>query len=122
MTSNSTTPGNPATLKIRFPFKGGFYAFQPDQIIRLEADSNYTFIHVRDRKPILMAKVLSAYESLLAPFGFIRTHRSHLVNSLHINAVDHSGQIIMDDNSVAELSRRKRKTVYRMLIQNDSAA
>jgi len=122
MSSNHTTPGVHAAPPLEFPFKGGIHSFQPDQIIRLEADSNYTFIHVRDHKPILMAKVLSAYESMLSPFGFIRTHRSHLVNSMYICTVDDDGHIIMADNSIAGLSRRKRKTLSGAMMHSITAA
>ena len=107
---------------LRFHIRNGAHCFQPDQIIRLEADSNYTFIYLRDHKPILMAKVLSAYESLLSPFGFIRTHRSHLVNSMYISTVDGNGHIIMADNSIVCLSRRKRKSLFATLIQNTLTA
>lgn len=122
MSSNHTSQGAHAAPYLKFPFKGGMYRFQPDQIIRLEAESNYTFIHFRNHKPILMAKVLSAYESILSPFGFIRTHRSHLVNSMYISTVDRHGHIIMTDNSIVCLSRRKRKAVSVALVQSITAA
>lgn len=122
MSTNHTSHGAHAVPHLRFPFKGGTHCFQPDQIIRLEAESNYTFIHFRNHKPILMAKVLSAYESILSPFGFIRTHRSHLVNSMYISSVDDHGYIIMADKSVAGLSRRKRKNLPDNLMKNITAA
>lgn len=100
--------------KVSFPYKGGTHFIHPDQIIRLEADSNYTYIHVQDRRPLLMAKVLADYENLLEPFGFIRTHRSHLINRIHIAGLDIKGCIVMDDSSVAEISRRKRKLVLQL--------
>lgn len=106
---------SPCISRMKFPYKGGIHFIHPDQIIRLEADSNYTYIHVCDRKPLLMAKVLSDYESLLKPFGFIRTHRSHLVNRLHVSGLNVNGNMIMDDKSVAEISRRKRKLVRQIL-------
>jgi len=100
--------------KVGFPYKGGIHFIHPDQIIRLEADSNYTYIYFCNRKPLLMAKVLGDYESMLEPFGFIRTHRSHLVNRLHVSGLNVKGDIIMDDESIAEISRRKRKRVRKI--------
>ena len=108
--------------KIAFPYKGGIHFFDAEQIIRLEANSNYTYIHVRDQRPILMAKVLSDYESLLQSFGFIRIHRSHLVNTRHIQHVRDENFVIMDDQSVAGISRRRRKEVLRMLHYSPNAA
>lgn len=112
----------PCISRMKFPYKGGIHFIHPDQIIRLEADSNYTYIHVCDRKPLLMAKVLSEYEHLLEPFGFIRTHRSHLVNSKHVADVNIKGEIIMDDESRAGISRRKRKKVLDCLFSFLTAA
>jgi two-component system LytT family response regulator len=59
-----------------------------------------------------MAKVLAEYETILEPLGFIRTHRSHLVNKMHISAINEAGQIVMVDTSCAEVSRRKKKEVF----------
>ncbi len=62
------------TSKVAFPYKGGIYFFSSGQIIRLEANSNYTYIYTTEGRPFLMAKVICAYEELLKPLGFIRTH------------------------------------------------
>lgn len=110
------------TPKISFPFKGGIYLFSPSDIIRLKADSNYTYIHVRDHKPILMAKVLSAYESILEPFGFIRIHRSHIINPEYVQQISSKGEVIMQDQSRAEVSRRKRRDIIEHLHQRVEAA
>ena len=93
----------------------GHYFFNPCDIIRLEASSNYTYIHFTNRKPILVAKVLADYELMLSVAGFVRTHRSHLVNKEHILFVDGKGNIIMKDSSRAEISRRKKKEVMTVL-------
>ena len=108
--------------KITFPYKGGIHLLSPDQIIRLEADSNYTYIFTIDRKPILMAKVIREYEDLLRPFGFLRTHRSHLINIAHITNVTECGTIMMDDQSIAEISRRKRKEILATIKYSFQAA
>jgi two-component system LytT family response regulator len=107
--------------KIIFPYKGGIYEFRPDQIVRLQSDSTYTYIHTTDHKPILMAKVLGAYESLLVPLGFVRTHRSHLINLMHVTYVEAQRVHMMDDSTV-EISRRKHKQVIHQLNQPSHAA
>lgn len=95
----------------------GLYFFDSDEIIRLEASSNYTYIYFTNRKPMLIAKVLGDYETMLASLGFVRTHRSHLINKKHILFIDVKGDIVMQDTSRAEISRRKRKDVMRELKQ-----
>ena len=84
---------------------------QPAQIIRLEGMSNYTRIYFTDHAPILMAKVLHLYDEILRPYGFIRTHRSHLVNAQHILNVESIKVLQMMDASRVEISRSKKRDV-----------
>ena len=48
---------------------------------------------------------------MLAPMGFIRTHRSHLVNPIFVQELRITGEVIMTDDSRVEVSRRKKKMV-----------
>ena len=93
----------------------GIYFFNPSEIIRLEASSNYTCIYFTNRLPLVIAKILGAYEQTLSHYGFVRTHRSHLVNKSFIRFVDNTGNILMQDASRVEISRRKKKEVMRLL-------
>jgi two-component system, LytTR family, response regulator len=89
--------------------------FLPGQIIRLEAKSNYTKIYFTNRLSIVTAKVLKEFEPLLMPMGFVRTHRSHLVNKQYIQQVCNNGSIIMKDSSTAEISKRRKTAVLKTL-------
>jgi two-component system LytT family response regulator len=102
-------------LRLAFTTPRGTYFFSPEQIIRMEARSNYTHVHFIDHKPILQAKVLKEYEALLEHVGFLRTHRSHLVNRKYISFVDSEGSILMQDESKAEISRRKKREIMKVL-------
>ncbi len=113
---------SPQHFRLSFITAGGIFFFPPEEIVRLEALSNYTCIHFRNHKPILMAKVLREYEALLQPYGFIRTHRSHLVNRTCIARIDSGGNIIMNDQSRAEISRRKKRQVLESLFNRLSTA
>ncbi len=93
----------------------GLFFFNPDDIIRLEASSNYTRIFFTNRRPLLLARVLKDFTGFLEPLGFLRTHRSHLVNRRHIFHIDTVGNIIMHDASKAEISRRKKSEVLKSL-------
>ena len=93
----------------------GLFFLSPDDIIRLEASSNYTHIFFTNRKPLLLSRVLKDFTGILEPLGFLRTHRSHLVNRQHISSIDAGGHIIMYDASRAEISRRKKSEVLKCL-------
>jgi two-component system LytT family response regulator len=83
--------------------------------VRLEASSNYTLIYLSNKKKMLTAKVLKEFAEMLEPFGFVRTHRTHLVNRRYIKCITSSGNIIMKDASVAAVSRRMKGRVMRVL-------
>lgn len=84
------------------------------QIVRLEAHSNYTKVYFTEHPPVLMAKVLRAYDALLSPCGFIRPHRSHLVNPIFVSEVDAQGKIQMSDDTLVDVSRRKKQLITRI--------
>ncbi len=95
--------------------RGRFY-FSPKEIIRLEASSNYTIIYFADDKKLLTSKVLKNFALQLEPLGFLRTHRTHLVNRNYIHCI--TGDIvIMKDESTAEISRRMKGSVIKALCQ-----
>lgn len=93
----------------------GTYFYEPNQIIRLEAESNYTRFFFTDKKPLVVAKTLGEYEELLGPQGFLRTHRTHLVNPQYVDAIANDGVLLMKDGSRVEISRRRREDVIQRL-------
>jgi two-component system LytT family response regulator len=93
----------------------GRYFFNPEEIVRLEASSNYTKIYFSNKTKLISAKVLKEFAEMLEPFGFVRTHRTHLINRQHILCVTPAGNIIMKDSSVAEISRRMKSGVMKIL-------
>ena len=95
------------SLGLRFLRGGNPIHVDPAKIIRLESMSNYTKVYFSDQVPIVMAKVLHAYEDELRPYGFVRIHRSHLVNLNHVKNVDEQGYVQMEDTSRLKFSRRK---------------
>ncbi|HEY3386104.1 MAG TPA: LytTR family DNA-binding domain-containing protein [Saprospiraceae bacterium] len=89
----------------------GHFFFRPEDIVRLEACDNYTRVFLANQKKILASKVLKEFAQKLEPMGFLRTHRSHLVNTRYITHIDPCGTITMADTSTAEISRSKRREV-----------
>ncbi len=96
----------------------GRFFFHPEEIIRLEASSNYTRIFFTNNTKITSAKVLKEFAQMLEPFGFLRIHRTHLVNPQHIYCVT-KGKVIMRDASEAGISRRMK---HGIMIQLKNAA
>jgi two-component system, LytTR family, response regulator len=93
----------------------GHFFFATEEIVRLEACSNYTNIYFTNKKKMLTSKVLKDFAAVLEPMGFVRTHRTHLVNRQHIAFVSNTGDIVMKDESTAEISRRMKSQVMKTL-------
>jgi two-component system, LytTR family, response regulator len=93
----------------------GVFDIDPSDIIRLKASSNYTFIYFINRRPLVIAKVLKKFENALGGYGFIRIHRTHLINRRYIRSISNDGNIVMSDASVAVVSRRMKQQVLKEL-------
>lgn len=97
-----------ATLKGTF-----FYSIK--KIIRLEGEGNYTMIYFENDKPLLASRTLKDFEEILSAHGFIRAHRSHLINKNFVSSVLFDGFIEMQDKSRIEISRRRKEVVMQQL-------
>jgi len=103
-------------FKIAVPSSDGVHFFVVDDILRLEADSSYTNIHLVNQRPFLASKTLKHFEEMLEDFNFIRTHKSHLVNSKHITRISNDKEfVLLTDGSKVEVARRKKDEVQQQL-------
>lgn len=86
-------------------------------IIRLEADSNYTQFHLADSRRIIVSKTLKDYERLLERHFFFRCHQSHLINLHYLQRIGKKdgGSVIMKDNTELPLATRKRDALIELL-------
>lgn len=60
--------------------QGGYTLVNFDQIINIEADSNYSVFFIDGKEKITVAKVLKEYEEILPEHTFIRVHKSSIIN------------------------------------------
>jgi two-component system LytT family response regulator len=87
------------------------------EIIRCEADKNYTFFYLNNGKKILVSRTLKDFETLLSSHGFFRVQQSHLINLEYIERYDkhEGGSVIMRDGSSVPLSPAKKDQFFSML-------
>ena len=83
----------------------------PADILRVEAAGNYVEFHTSTRTHLVRG-TLAVWEAKLAALGFVRAHRSRVVNRARIRAIrpTPSGDLVltMDDGSDLTASRRYR--------------
>ena len=106
---------DPNQFRLAVPSKEGIHFFRTSEIIHLEAMGAYTQINLDGNKQYLASKSLGEYEELLGDCGFIRAHKSHLINKLHVSFLDHDGFVVMRDGKRVEVSRRRKEAVSRFL-------
>ncbi|MDR6560004.1 MULTISPECIES: LytTR family DNA-binding domain-containing protein [unclassified Arcicella] len=83
-----------------------------DRIIMLEASGNYTLIHLKDGTNSLFAKCINAFEDELNAQGFLRVHKSYIINPKYVvKYISKDNTIIMDNNLYAPISRRKMSMI-----------
>lgn len=104
------------SAKLAIPVKDGFAFLEPEEIIRLQADGTYTHIFTQGQK-FTGTKNIKEYEELLAEYNFFRSHNSHLINLKHVKRFSRlDGYFVyMSDDSVAEISRRKKEEFIGMM-------
>lgn len=102
-------------FRLAVPTKDGVHFFYPGDLMRLEALGSYTRLFLSDGQKLLTSKGIGEYDELLTPYGFIRCHKSHMVNRLFVSFIDHEGFLILRDNTSIEVSRRRKDEVMQAL-------
>ncbi len=105
--ANNTAAG---IKKLALPTQNGIQLVKVDEIIRVQADGNYSNIFIKNHKPILVSKSLKIIGDWLEGLRFFRIHHSHIVN---LDYIEHyvkgeGGTVILEDRTELEVSRRKK--------------
>lgn len=105
-----TRPGQKQRLKISD--SKGVHLLEVSDIIYLEADNNYTIIHLEkgshDGK-FVVSRTMGEYESVLPQESFFRIHKSYIINidKMKNYTRDDSTYVVMSNGDTIEISRRK---------------
>jgi two-component system, LytTR family, response regulator len=86
-------------------------------ILYCRAQQNYTEFVLSGGRSTMMSRTLGEFEQILEEKGFFRIHQSHLINLNHIKRIQRGkvGAVVMDDDAVLEISRRKKDDLKKVL-------
>ncbi|RZK58106.1 MAG: LytTR family transcriptional regulator [Pedobacter sp.] len=102
--------------KIALPQQSEIRYVEIAEIIRCEADDNYTKF-VLEGENILVSKSLKEYADQLKPKGFLRTHQSHLINPTYVKSwlKEDGGMLQLNNNDKIPVSKPNREMVKEAL-------
>jgi two-component system LytT family response regulator len=108
---------DPRPRRISIPTLDGYSFLEIEDIVRCQADVNYTHIYLLDRQKITVSKTLKSFEELLDGHHFFRVHNSHLINLQYVKkyAKGKGGQVTMGDGSTIEVSTRRKEAFLKLM-------
>ncbi|MDX2191489.1 MAG: LytTR family transcriptional regulator DNA-binding domain-containing protein [Bacteroidota bacterium] len=85
--------------RIGLPTNKGVVIMDPKEISYCEGSSNYSVIHLKNKKSEMISRTLREVENVLTRFNFYRIHKSYLVNFYEIGMLIKSegGHVVMND-------------------------
>ncbi len=100
-----------ATQKIMLPTLEGFEIVAINTILYCEAADNFTKFYFEEGNPQLICRTLKYFEDVLTQHGFLRIHRSFLINPEHVvrYSKGKGGYVTMKNNQQLEISPNKKK-------------
>lgn len=103
----------PDRQRIVVPCAEGMHVLEPINILRCEADGNYTRIHLMSGVRLITARTLKDFEEMLKTFRFERIHPAHLVNLLHVRMYVNrdGGALLLADDQVVPIAQRRRAQI-----------
>ena len=113
---NMGSPGG-VNRKIILKNQESIFLFDVDDIVHCESDGSYTVFLTTDEQRIVISKNLKEYDALLSGSGFLRVHRSHLINLKHIKRFDKldGGHVVMSNGSQVPVSSSGRDRLLELL-------
>ncbi|MEI7420772.1 MAG: LytTR family DNA-binding domain-containing protein [Prolixibacteraceae bacterium] len=114
----SNSESNARTIAL--PELNGFAIIQVDNIIRCEGLRNYTKIIFQEGEEKIVSRTLLEFEKLLTPLGFIRIHRSHLVNLENVVRYikAQGGMIELKTGELLKVSPKHKDNLLNVLLYN----
>ncbi|HEX5625984.1 MAG TPA: LytTR family DNA-binding domain-containing protein [Saprospiraceae bacterium] len=102
---------------IALPTSDGFKMVHINDIAYLQAESNYTRVHLADRKIHLVSKTLKDMEEMIRFSQYFRAHKSYLVNLNHVDRYirGQGGYLVMKDQVQIPVARTQKIELLKML-------
>ena len=105
--------------KIAIPTINGLSFITMQDIIRFEAQGNYTAIYLSGGETLMATRNIKEYELVLPEAIFCRIHNSHIINLQKIQKYQkgRGGHVIMEDGTAIEVAIRRRQDFLQRVVR-----
>lgn len=96
--------------KIAIPTTDGLQFIKINEILYLEANTNYTHVILTDSKKFVVCQTLKTFEDILPTNTFIRIHNSYIINKNFAEKYirGEGGQVVLSNGVTLDVSKRKK--------------
>lgn len=112
---NLANVGNDET-KIVIPGSDYYSFIKVKDIIRCEGWQKYTRLYITNGDVAVSSYNIGKFKELLDNYGFINTHKSHLINKTHVKYYKKEGFVVLSDGSEVPLARRRKDAFMKQII------
>ncbi|MFN7601019.1 MAG: LytR/AlgR family response regulator transcription factor [Bacteroidota bacterium] len=100
-----------APQKVMLPTLDGFEIVAINTILYCEAADNFTKFFFDEGHPLLICRTLKYFDEVLQPHGFLRIHRSYVINPNFVvrYAKGKGGYVTMKNNQELEISPNRKE-------------
>ena len=115
--SYQATLAQQSVQKIIIPHNKKQTVIPVEDIIFVEGEGNYSFLHTKDGKRFLISKTLKCFELMLGTTSFMRIHKSSIVNIHYLKeiSIEADRYVRLSSGVEVAISRRKVREVYQAL-------
>lgn len=99
--------------KITIPNANGYESYDLNQISYLKGSDNYSIFYIQGKSEKVVARTLKEYEEMLSDKGFMRVHKSFLINLEYLQSISKRDilELELTDGTRIPVSRRKASEV-----------
>jgi two-component system LytT family response regulator len=103
--------------KIAIPTTDGLQFIKINDILYLEANTNYTHVILADSKKFVVCQTLKIFEDMLPTDTFVRIHNSFIINKNFAEKYirGEGGQVVLSNGMVLDVSKRKKAEFLRAI-------
>jgi two-component system LytT family response regulator len=101
--------------KFSISTKEGIYIYAFKDILFCTSKSNYTEIHTKERKKILVSRTLKVFEDIFPKDSFCRSHQSFLINVNEVQAIK-PNYLILTNKQEIPISKSKHASCITQIL------